>query len=182
MNRLVLIMFFSIVFTACSARFACKDKVNIDGERCDSITEVYEKKMVGDSVPQDRRKLEGDKKELTEDVEAVRSLFYEEEKPIRLPPRIIRIWIAPWEDSDGDLHQTSYIYSEISPKKGRWLFGEKEILTGQPLLRPVEKSSDEKKEDVKGDERAGRKEIQEKKDVRGKGGSRTGSPVMENEW
>lgn len=39
--------------------------------------------------------------------------------PIRTPPRILRIWIAPWEDSEGDLHDQSYIYVVADP--GRWV-------------------------------------------------------------
>lgn len=39
--------------------------------------------------------------------------------PLRSPPTVLRVWIAPWEDSDGDLHDQSYIYLAIDG--GRWL-------------------------------------------------------------
>lgn len=39
--------------------------------------------------------------------------------PIRQPPLVLRIWIAPWEDETGDLHDQSYVYTMINP--GRWL-------------------------------------------------------------
>jgi conjugal transfer pilus assembly protein TraV len=39
--------------------------------------------------------------------------------PIRTAPRILRVWFAPWEDSDGDLHDQSYIYLPVDT--GRWL-------------------------------------------------------------
>jgi len=151
MVRLILIFSLLLVLTSCSTRYACKDRVDIEGEKCDPITTVYEKKILG---------IEKDERVSTpsEEVDTVRSLYYGEEKPLRLPPRVIRIWVAPWEDSDGDLHQPSYIYSEISPRRGRWLFGEKEVITTQPILRPMEKPSEdlkktesEKKEDKKGE-------------------------------
>lgn len=38
---------------------------------------------------------------------------------IRSDPTVIRIWIAPWEDADGDLNDQSYVYLQID--SGRWL-------------------------------------------------------------
>jgi conjugal transfer pilus assembly protein TraV len=38
---------------------------------------------------------------------------------IRSDPTLIRVWIAPWEDSDGDLHSDSYVYLQVD--SGRWL-------------------------------------------------------------
>jgi conjugal transfer pilus assembly protein TraV len=38
---------------------------------------------------------------------------------IRSEPTLIRIWIAPWEDADGDLHSDSYVYLQVD--SGRWL-------------------------------------------------------------
>ena len=39
--------------------------------------------------------------------------------PLRSSPRVLRLWIKPWEDSDGDLHTQSYVYVPID--SGRWL-------------------------------------------------------------
>lgn len=38
---------------------------------------------------------------------------------IRSEPTIIRIWVAPWEDADGDLNDQGYIYLQVD--SGRWL-------------------------------------------------------------
>ncbi|TFZ00084.1 type IV conjugative transfer system lipoprotein TraV [Ramlibacter humi] len=38
---------------------------------------------------------------------------------VRAVPRMMRIWVAPWEDSDGDLHDQAYLY--ITLDSGRWL-------------------------------------------------------------
>lgn len=193
MKNHILFLFISLFLISCSARFACKDVVDIEGEKCDPISVVYEKKMLGDekTIEKEKDKQKDKKvkkdKEIdvsfpSEEVEVVRNLLYEEEKPVRLPPRVIRIWIAPWEDSDGDLHQPSYIYSEISPKKGRWLFGEKEITTGQPVIRPIEKPSDEQKppgeRKEESDMKKENKKVEERRNIRERQGDTTRLPAL----
>ena len=37
---------------------------------------------------------------------------------LRTPPRVLRLWVAPWEDADGDFHDQSYVYVVADP--GRW--------------------------------------------------------------
>ena len=38
--------------------------------------------------------------------------------PRRMPEMLVRIWIAPWTDMDGDLHDASYVYTRI--REARW--------------------------------------------------------------
>jgi conjugal transfer pilus assembly protein TraV len=38
---------------------------------------------------------------------------------LRTNPRVLRLWIAPWEDSDGDLHDASFV--NVVVDTGRWL-------------------------------------------------------------
>jgi len=38
---------------------------------------------------------------------------------IRSNPRVLKVWIAPWEDSDGDLNEAALIHVIVDP--GRWL-------------------------------------------------------------
>jgi len=175
LSILVLLVFGSM---SCFARFACKELIELEGIRCETITTVYEKEMLGiRDVPlraedarevkdikikkdirkdkeKDRDRKVGRRVSLVApapevpqiapvdapltDEEIVRRLGLDERKPVRIPPKIIRVWIAPWEDSDGDLHQPGYIYSEIMDRRGRWLFGEREAPTFQPLLTPME--------------------------------------------
>ncbi|MBK6617933.1 MAG: type IV conjugative transfer system lipoprotein TraV [Nitrosomonas sp.] len=40
-------------------------------------------------------------------------------EPILIKPKLLRVWIAPWEDADGDLHDQSYIY--MLADYGRWV-------------------------------------------------------------
>jgi len=39
--------------------------------------------------------------------------------PIRSNPRVLRLWIAPWEDADGDLHEEAQVHVVVDT--GRWL-------------------------------------------------------------
>jgi conjugal transfer pilus assembly protein TraV len=38
---------------------------------------------------------------------------------IRSQPRVLRLWIAPWEDDDGDLHEAAVVHVLVDT--GRWL-------------------------------------------------------------
>lgn len=40
--------------------------------------------------------------------------------PIRTPAKVMRIWVAPYQDLDNDLVSASYIYTEIEERK--WLY------------------------------------------------------------
>lgn len=41
------------------------------------------------------------------------------EPALRSEPRVLRLWIAPWEDSDGDLHDAALVHVVVDT--GRWL-------------------------------------------------------------
>lgn len=42
--------------------------------------------------------------------------------PVRTPAQVMRVWIAPWENTDGDLVTPGYLYTEIEPR--RWVLGD----------------------------------------------------------
>ena len=39
-------------------------------------------------------------------------------EPVLTAPRVLRLWIAPWEDAAGDLHDETFLYLRIDD--GRW--------------------------------------------------------------
>lgn len=41
--------------------------------------------------------------------------------PLRSAPKVLRVWVAPWIDHEGDLHQKSYLYVVID--SGQWAIG-----------------------------------------------------------
>lgn len=38
--------------------------------------------------------------------------------PLRTRPTVMRVWVAPWEDADGDLHEAAWIALRVDD--GRW--------------------------------------------------------------
>lgn len=55
--------------------------------------------------------------------------------PVRTPAQVMRIWVAPWEDTNGDLIVPGYVYTEIEPRK--WVFGEG-VGYSDPVLKPLQ--------------------------------------------
>jgi conjugal transfer pilus assembly protein TraV len=49
--------------------------------------------------------------------------------PRRLDARVVRIWIAPWQDQRGDLRMPGHVYAEVHPRS--WSFG------GEPPQAPA---------------------------------------------
>lgn len=57
--------------------------------------------------------------------------------PVRSEARILRVWVAPWEDREGDLHDQSYVWVTVDP--GRWMIdhNRRRIMQAfQPVLAP----------------------------------------------
>lgn len=54
--------------------------------------------------------------------------------PLRTPPRVLRIWLAPFEDTDADLHDQKYVYVTIHT--GRWVLEANQINI-QPQFKHV---------------------------------------------
>jgi len=46
-------------------------------------------------------------------------------KPIRSAETVQQIWIGPYEDTNGNYHESAYLYAVV--KKSRWISEEKEI-------------------------------------------------------
>ena len=41
--------------------------------------------------------------------------------PVRTPATVMKIWVAPWEDENGDLITSGYVHTEVEPRK--WQIG-----------------------------------------------------------
>lgn len=96
------------------SKFACKAP---DGVTCSSLSGVYAN-AVANNLPALRR---DDKVVASGDSPGRPNLPGKAASagdPIRTAPQIMRVWIAPWEDADGDLHDQSYLYVVTQP--GRW--------------------------------------------------------------
>lgn len=73
--------------------------------------------------------------------------------PIRTPAKVMRIWVAPYQTTDGSLVASGYVFSEIEPR--RWSLGDA-VAAGssspvfQPLDVPVEPKMPETDSTVSG--------------------------------
>ncbi len=77
---------------------------------------------------------------------AVQGLGYAGPLPLRSAAKIMRVWLAPWESTDGSLHLPNYIYAEVVERK--WsIGGQKMDMAPQitPLADQVVPSAPEKK-------------------------------------
>lgn len=50
------------------------------------------------------------------------------EAPRLEPARIVRVWLAPWEDGNGDLHDHQYLYLVL--RAPRWQLGDAPVGQG----------------------------------------------------
>ena len=60
--------------------------------------------------------------------------------PIRTPSQVMRIWIAPYVDTRGDLQSPGFIYTEIEPR--RWIIRDGNDLTNRRVFAPLEDARD----------------------------------------
>lgn len=134
--------------------FTCKAP---EGVLCDSMTGVYTKAEQQD-LPGQRvraRVEEGGAADAPRafDAGGVLTRPIDSGTPIRTAPRVLRVWFSPWEDSDGDLHDQSYVYLPVD--SGRWLI-EHSRRRIQDAFQPVRPPSDLRAQPSAKNENSGR--------------------------
>ena len=90
-----------------STKFKCT--VKDDFRDCDSISETYSSSISGKHSGQNNDVLTGNP--------YMRKTPYSG-MPIRTPVSVLRIWVAPWEDKDGDLRDQSFMF--VALNESRW--------------------------------------------------------------
>ncbi len=55
--------------------------------------------------------------------------------PIRTPAQIMRIWVAPYVDTNGDLVAPGFVYTEIEPR--RWIYPNDEYQNQPKMFAPL---------------------------------------------
>ncbi len=63
------------------------------------------------------------------------SALNEDPMPIRTRAKIMRIWVAPWESTNGDLNVSGMVFTELDQR--RWNIGTKES-EPSPTLTPLQ--------------------------------------------
>jgi conjugal transfer pilus assembly protein TraV len=126
MKRASLILMMSAALTGCSSMsgldaknsFACKAP---EGVLCESMSGVYANAKAN-NLPAQRVShggMEGSTPKEGGDTSGVLTRPIYSGTPIRTAPLVLRVWFAPWEDNDGDLHDQSYVYLPVD--SGKWL-------------------------------------------------------------
>lgn len=137
-----------------SGSFGCKAA---PGVNCQSISGVYQNSTAGNlpfqrqeesasKSPDSEKKIYGaprnDSKVSPRDMTAQYSGM-----PVRQPPLVLRVWMAPYEDEGGDLHDQSYFYTMVH--SGKWMIeANRSSISSQfkpiyPLNRPTQSSQEQ---------------------------------------
>lgn len=58
--------------------------------------------------------------------------------PVRTPAQIMRIWVAPFVDTNGDLVAPGFVYTEIEPR--RWIYPSDETWVNHRMFAPLQAS------------------------------------------
>jgi len=130
---LILSSLMLVLVTGCATQYGCKGMP--DEPQCLSTTQAYQvtnPALAEPSVDQDTP-IEPQLQPSPPLQQPVPKI--EDPTPIRTPSQVMRIWIAPWEDSEGDLMVSNYVYTELEPR--RWMIG-KSAPTLSPSLIPLQ--------------------------------------------
>lgn len=115
--------------------FSCKAP---DGVLCESMTGIYANaqanNLPGQRVTHSNASAEVSRAKAPEAGVGVLTKPIYSGTPIRSAPLVLRVWFAPWEDTDGDLHDQSYVYLPVD--SGKWLI-EHNRRRIQDAYRPV---------------------------------------------
>ena len=109
------------------SKYACKAP---DGVACDSVSGTYANALHNNLPSQQAQRSARRQKEASEEspsqslgrpissATANASGMAVTPTPLRTQARILRLWIKPWEDADGDLYDQGYVYVQVD--NGQW--------------------------------------------------------------
>ena len=133
--RLSLASLTVLLSTGCATQYGCKGMP--DDPVCLSTTEAYQltDKALPEAPKAETTSQPGVPVSKPSPVQRQPVPKIDDPTPIRTPAQVMRIWIAPWEDSEGDLMVSNYVYTELEPR--RWMIG-KSAPTMSPSLIPLQ--------------------------------------------
>ena len=109
------------------SKYACKAP---DGVACDSVSGTYANALHNNLPSQQAQRSARRQKEASEEnasptlgrpissATVNASDMAVTPNPLRTQARILRLWIKPWEDADGDLYDQGYVY--VQADNGQW--------------------------------------------------------------
>lgn len=130
--RMPVLLFASLVLggslAGCAVKYGCPAP---DGVTCKPISDVYTSSLSAkeSSADPSQAKTKNGKgspaKTALPAAESQPGPPPKSASPIRSAPKILRVWITPWIDAEGDLHQEGYLYVVVDP--GKWAMGLPEV-------------------------------------------------------
>lgn len=108
------------------SKYACKAP---DGVACDSVSGTYANALHNNLPSQQAQRSARRQKEASGESPSStlgRAIYSVSSAsgvavtpgPLRTQARILRLWIKPWEDADGDLYDQGYVYVQVD--NGQW--------------------------------------------------------------
>ncbi|WP_243217429.1 TraV family lipoprotein [Methylobacter sp. S3L5C] len=134
LNRIIVVLLTALL-DGCATQYGCKGMP--DDPTCLSTTEAYQ--LTDKALPEppklDATVQPGVTVSKLSPAQRQPVPKIDDPTPIRTPAQVMRIWIAPWEDNEGDLMVSNYVYTELEPR--RWMIG-KSAPTLSPSLIPLQ--------------------------------------------
>ena len=134
------------------SKYACKAP---DGVACDSVSGTYANALHNNLPSQRTQRSVAAQKEASAEISpkasarAASSIVSSDSStvaissPLRSQARVLRLWIKPWEDADGDLYDQGYVYVQVD--NGQWLIDhmQRQIRDAYAPLKAPPKSATE---------------------------------------
>ena len=120
----------------------CKTPMQVyEQTNSDDRVAVYQSDLQEDSGPKSKYDKGSSKKnQPTSQAEQMVNLFAKPQfqassspMPVLEQPKVLRIWVAPWKDENETLNWSSYLFTEITPR--RWNFGDS-VMRNTPVTAP----------------------------------------------
>ena len=134
------------------SKYDCKAP---DGVACDSVSGTYANALHHNLPSQRTQRSVAAQKEASAEISpkasarAASSIVSSDSStvaissPLRSQARVLRLWIKPWEDADGDLYDQGYVYVQVD--NGQWLIDhmQRQIRDAYAPLKAPPKSATE---------------------------------------
>lgn len=120
--------------------FTCKAPAGIG---CSSLSGVYAN-AVADNLPGSPNKTSSTQKKKTYGGSLVVGEAPANGMPILSEPKVLRVWVAPWEDNHKVLHDQAFLYAVADPGHWQIAHSKRQIANEYRVLEPAVKQSTDK--------------------------------------
>jgi conjugal transfer pilus assembly protein TraV len=119
MQKIIFIISISVLLTSCAemnSNFDCPLK---PGTRCESLDQVNARIDRGEIGHDEVSCQSCQQKRSMGSIKNIDLMVHKENEPLRYSESVMRVWIAPFEDTSGNYHQESEIFTVVKPAHWR---------------------------------------------------------------